>query len=161
MRLRTGDGLGHSLAKEASFRQLWEGMIADEKYWNPENGSFAHEEFETVARLLRTERPGSVQAVKDLIANLGEIKQLLPPPTALELKLWAEAKMKVNFFQSNKKQERRGLDDLKALVGELAQVATEGSRQWYVGLEALADRIAATARAKAVAYEQPDQEASR
>ena len=117
---------------------------------------FKHKEFEVLARLFRSKLPASVEDVDTLVSRLGRSAELLPETLQKELEVREKDKAVLNFFRTDKAKAGlnalttlvRGLDrEVKARVGELAgetKTKTQ-SRCWRIGLELLADRIAAVA----------------
>ena len=157
---------------EAQFRADWDDKLTDawEKRMVAEVGDqagarhlkpsevFREAEFETVARLLRTERwvraeGGDAETRLALVFarldRLGEATELLPADLVQrELQVREEDKAKLTFF---KNKGRAGLLVLKTLLAALdKEVAAASAPQpeslWRIGLEMLADRIAAEAR---------------
>jgi CRISPR-associated protein Csx10 len=147
MRLATG-GLDHVLAAETQFRQWWGNRLAEDRkrYQDQKKPDpFKHKEFEALARLLRSLAPASAEEVGALLDRLGRSDELLPLKLVKEELAVREAeKAKLNFFRAGK--GRGGIDKAKELVRELAEEAGAGGHCWRIGLEMLADRIAAEAQ---------------
>jgi CRISPR-associated protein Csx10 len=139
MRLATG-GLDHDLAAETEFRRVWQSRLLEQD-WKP----FREPEFESLARLLRGLAPASAEEVGALLARLGRSNELLPSDLVEgELAVREAEKAKLNFFRAGK--GRDGIDKVRELARKLAEEAGEGGHCWRIGLEMLADRIAAEAQ---------------
>ncbi len=158
-------GKHHVLVIETTFRQTWENFLTENRrqYQDTKKPDpFGRPEFEALARQLLTAAPMTVQGVKDLVGRLGHPEVLLPGATLQELTVWKAAKGQQNFFDPVMGKGKTGLQALDQLLAALseevqtraqevaeADSAAVRSRCWRVGLELLADRIAAAARASA------------
>jgi CRISPR-associated protein Csx10 len=130
----------HTLPRETNFRQKWNDDLMRYK-WEP----LHKPEFEFLARLLRSQMPASVQDVESLWNRLGHSDELLPPQQVqAELAVREREKAKLNFFRAA--ESKAGRKALLEIVQDLAERATGDERCWRIGLEMLADRVAAEAR---------------
>ena len=132
-------GRAHPLLVETEFRREWDDFLVKQ-----DCGTFSAPEFESLARLLRGEAPASIQEVNDLLKGLGRSGQLLPKKVMEELKVREAEKDKLNFFRAGR--GKSGLDAVKKIVKELGQRTTESERRWRIGLEMLANYMAAEAQ---------------
>ena len=139
--MRSGSIETGEFQKMVEFSKRWEINLdaVDDKTWN----AFRHSEFESLARLLRTEMPLSKEAVDTLLDRLGRASELLPPETIEELKVRQTDRAKLDFFA--KDDSLPGRETLKTLVAKLAGTAGDSSELWQTGINSLADRIAAKA----------------
>jgi|GEM_PF-580109 len=153
-------GPNHALAVEFDFHQGWaEEMALDLERCRGEDDTdpFAYPEFAALARLLRAEAPAALPEAEKLLARLGHFDELLSGKTLQELGVRAQEAARQNFFAGDK--AAAGLQALRTWLAELDRRVkarterlpeqdweTTRGRCWRIGLELLADRIAAVAR---------------
>lgn len=139
------------------FKQAW-GQALDEKtieWWGKHfAASEKHRErFGAVARFLHTTNLTDAQAIMQEIRGWGVASKLLPSPVYAEIKAGRSGE---NFFQKkNTNGETTDTVELVALRELLMRLTqqihgrsdVQSARLWKVGLEMLADRISAVARA--------------
>lgn len=132
--------VARDLAAETEFRRRWESRLVEQD-WKP----LRKLEFESLARLLRGQAPASVEEVGVLLDRLGHSDELLPPNLVeKELAVREAEKAKLNFFRAGKGTD--GVGKVRELARELVEEAAGDGRCWHIGLEMLADRIAAEAQ---------------
>lgn len=132
----------HGLKEIAKFRMDWEDHL-DEAF---KEEQYEYELFEATARIIHVTPGGQAVGLADRLWKMGEQTEVL----AQSLK----GRDKTNFYQKGDgKPGMEAISQLLERLGELVEQHTKAGADryhlWKVGLEMLADRIAAPARKKA------------